>query len=126
MAGDTYVLHRGKKTRGIRGRSRGHVVRGRVWGQAATWKPKLREMDRTFMCHMVGNTYLLHRGKQTRGMGGRSRGRVVKRRAWGKEAAGRRGVQEDRTCMIQLAGNTYPLRWSKQTIGIGAGAGDTW
>ena len=45
MAVDTYPLRREKKTRGMGGRSRGHVVRGRAWGKAAAGRPKLQEKD---------------------------------------------------------------------------------
>ena len=35
MAVETYELRREKKTRGMGGRSRGHVVRGRAWGKGS-------------------------------------------------------------------------------------------
>ena len=41
MAGDTYVLYRGKMDRGVWGRNRGHVVRGRGWSKAAAGRPEL-------------------------------------------------------------------------------------
>ena len=69
-------------------------MRGRAWGKAAAGRPKLQEMDRTCMIQLAGDTYELHRGKKTRGMGGRSRGRVVRGRAWGKAAAGRPELRE--------------------------------
>ena len=45
MAGDTYMLRQGKKTREMGDRSRGHTVRGRAWGKAATRRPELQEKD---------------------------------------------------------------------------------
>ena len=91
LAGDTYGLFRGKKTRGMGGRSRGHGVRRQAWGKAvaAAGRPKLQEKDSKDMIHMAKNTYGLRRGKKTRGMGGRCRGHVVRGRAWDKAAAGR-------------------------------------
>ena len=94
MVRNTYPLHRGKKTRGMGGRSRGRVVRGRAWGKAATGRPELQEKDSKDMIQLAGYTYQLRRGKKTRGMGGKSRGRVVRGRVWGKAAAGRPKLQE--------------------------------
>ena len=73
MAGCTYTLRREKKTREVGDRSTGRVVRGRAWGKAAAGRPKLQEMDRTCMIQLAGDTYPLHRGKKTRGMGDKSR-----------------------------------------------------
>ena len=101
LAGNTYGLRRGQKNRGIGGRSRGRVVRGRAWGKAAAGRPELQEMDSKDMIQLAGNTYPLRRGKKTRGMGGRSRGHVVRGRAWGKAAAGRPKLREmDSTGMM--------------------------
>ena len=94
LAGKTYGLRRGKKTRGMGGRSRGHAVRGRAWGKAAAGRPKLQEKDSKSTLHMAGYTYALRGGKNIRGMGGRSRGHVVRGRAWGKAAAGRPELRE--------------------------------
>ena len=73
VAGSTYQLRWRKKTRGMGDRSRGHVVRGRVWGKAAAGRPKLQEKDRTCMIQLAGDTYELRRGKNTRGIEDRSR-----------------------------------------------------
>ena len=89
MAGNTYVLRWGKQHRGIGSRSKGWVVRGREWGKAAAGRPELQEKGSKDMIHVAEDTYHLLRGKKTRGMGDRRRGRVVRGRAWGKAATGR-------------------------------------
>ena len=52
MAEYTYGLRRGNQTRGVGGRSRGHVVRGRAWGKLGTRRPKL-ERDEMNSAGMV-------------------------------------------------------------------------
>ena len=120
LAGYTNPLLRGKKTRGMGGRSRGHVVRGRAWGKAAARRPELREKNSKVIIHMAGNTYVLRWGKQHRRIGSRSKGWVVRGRDWGKAATRRPKLQEmDSKGMIQLAENTYLLRRGNQTRGMG-------
>ena len=83
-------------------------MRGRAWGKAAPERPELQEKDSKSTLHMAGNTYELRRGKKTRGLGGRSRGHVVKGRVWGKAAPGRPKLQEmESKDMIHTTGNTH-------------------
>ena len=70
------------------------MVRGRAWGKAAGGRPKLPENDSKGTIQLAGYTYPLRQGKKTRGMGSRSRGQVVRGRAWGKEAARGPKLQE--------------------------------
>ena len=59
-------------------------MRRQAWGKAAAGRPKLQEKDSIDMIQLAETTYLLRRGKKTRGMGTRRRGHVVKGRAWGE------------------------------------------
>ena len=51
-------------------------------------------MDSIGMICMARNTYQLRQGKKNRGIGSRSRGHMVRGRAWGKAAAGRPKLEE--------------------------------
>ena len=60
MAKNTYLLHRGKPAGEVGDRGKGHTVRGRAWGKAATGRNKLQEKDSKDMIHTAGYTYALY------------------------------------------------------------------
>ena len=56
------------------------MVRGWAWGKAVARGAELQEKDSKDMIQLAVDTHVLRRRRKTRGMGGRSRGAVMRER----------------------------------------------